>query len=262
MSPIQQTPSLGLELDWQAVSFEQNLSLAPDELHLWCIPLQINASQAEQALSILNDSQQDKYQRREVQQLKTSYLAGRFYLNHLLSAYTKSENQAVELSYGRLKKPHLSNNPLQLHFNYTDTVLGNSAWGLFAFTRYAEVGVDLECLERRSKFDTIAGRRFSVAEQEFVTKSDGTIDPHRFLAIWTRKEAYGKATGKGINFVMRELDLASPGKHHLDFNDNSKPAEPYQLTQIQINSNLISAVVVAGHGSRKLKAFRLEKAIP
>ena len=256
------TPSLGLQLDWQPVPFEQRLRLAEDELHLWCLPLQISSAQAEQAISILNETQHDKYQRKEIEQLKMSYLAGRFYLNHLLCAYTQSEKQRVPLSYGRLKKPHLSNNPQQLHFNYTDTVLNNRAWGLFAFARHAEVGVDLECLERQSKFDIIARRRFSDAEQEYVTKGDGSIDPHRFLAIWTRKEAYGKATGRGINFAMRELDLASPGQHHLDFNDNSKPALPFRLTQIKIDPGLISAVVVAGQDSRHLKAFTLEKAIP
>ncbi len=252
-----QTPTLGLQLDWQAVPFNQNLSLEKDELHVWCVPLKLKAGQVEQAVSLLNETQHDKYQRRAVQQQQISYLAGRFYLNYLLCAYTGCQNQKIELSYGRLKKPHLSNNPQQLHFNYTDTVIGNRAWGLFAFARHAEVGVDLESLERRSKFDIIAGRRFSSAEQNFVREADGSINPHRFLAIWTRKEAYGKATGRGINFVMRELDLASPGLHELNFTDNSRPALPFNLTQIQIEPDLISAVVVEGHEPRRLQAFTL-----
>ena len=253
---------LGLRLDWQSALATETPSLKAGELHIWKVPLLLDESLRPLAISLLNDTQRDKYHRRINQQLKQSYLAGRYYLMHLLAGYSERDPHDILLSYSRLNKPYLNPNPEQLEFNYTDTTLNGQSWGLFAFTLGRAVGVDIECLDRKTNFAAIADRRLANAELDYVRKPDGGVDAHRFLACWTRKEAYGKATGQGINFTMRDIDLASPGKFELDFISDQDPATPYRLIQMEIEPNLIGAVVVEGHQPLKILAFNSENHIP
>lgn len=246
---------LGFQPTWNQGSIYKPPALAEDELHLWCMPLTLNESQATVAMTLLNDTQRDKYHRRATVELQNSYLAGRYFLINLLAAYSGVAPDKLLLSYSRLNKPYLNPNPADIHFNYTDTSQNGQGWGLFAITTGRAVGVDIEYLSRQSNFAAIVERRFGPTEIEYVTRPDGTIDARRFLACWTRKEAYGKATGQGINFTMRDMDLASPGKFELEFLTADSPCQEFRLQQVEINQELIAAVVAAGHLPFSIRAF-------
>ena len=283
---------LGIRVDWQAIgplpqgvdaqspySNELARSLDNTQLHLWQVPLTLDAEQHEHALRLLNDHQREKYLRRREPAQQQAYLAGRYYLFSLLSFYLALPIEQVKLGYSRLNKPRLLNAHIDLQFNYTDTRLDQSNVGLFAFCLNAEIGVDLEARARVARFDQIAKRRFTANELAYVTASVTTdiashgdanseaptseslqeqraFDPERCLAIWTRKEAYGKATGKGINFAMNEQNLVSANEPYaLNFTDGSN--SDWRLNQIEIGKDLIACVVHSGHEKLNLKAFSL-----
>jgi 4'-phosphopantetheinyl transferase len=202
----------------------------------------------------------DRYQRRLTPQSRHAYLAGRFHLLQLLAGYAGISSKEVELGYSRLSKPFLTPNPDSLNFNFSDTTLNDRPFGLFAFAKGVELGVDIEALNRTAQFSAIAAKRFSEKELEYVTDKNGEIDPGRFLSIWTRKEAYGKATGMGINFKMREIDLYQEGGLILNFVDSQQHA--FRLQQIQIREEFISCVVHTGHQPLRIKAFSLPNQAP
>lgn len=263
--------TLAIKPNWSAVRLANAPALEKGDLHLWCLPLTLNDDQADQAEGWLSDAQRDKYSRRNTPELKHAYLAGRYFLLRLLGHYSNCDPAHVELSYTRLNKPYLRDNTSHIHFNFTDTTLRAQskhdtrlpveAVGLYAFSCCAEVGVDVEHLSRRSDFKQIVEKRFTKAEQTFVTKQNGEIDPELFLGIWTRKEASGKATGQGINFQMNQRNLinsvnkdASQGNHaHLNYVDEEQRA--WRLIQLHLENNLIGCVVHAGHQPLSIKAF-------
>ncbi|MEM7358471.1 MAG: 4'-phosphopantetheinyl transferase superfamily protein [Pseudomonadota bacterium] len=246
------TEKLGEFYNWLHTQPEQAPALAVGEVHVWQCMLKLNPQQHELALTFLNDTQRDKYARRATRELKHAYLAGRYFLMTLLAKYSGIAPQELMLSYSRLNKPYLNPNPLDLEFNFTDTMQNGENIGLFAFARNVAVGVDIECLERQSNAAAIVNRRFSDAEKDYVTNPEGDINQQRFLAYWTRKEAYGKAAGKGINFTMRDIDLASPGDYCLNF---STPENDYRLQQIQLSERLIASLVHEGHRKLAIRAF-------
>lgn len=249
--------TLGTKLDWQSIEHPSIPDLEADELHLWWLPLSLSTQQQDEALQLLSDIQRDRYLRRRAGDAQEAYLAGRYYLLHLLAAYTETTPDAVQLSYSSMNKPFLSNKEVShkehdLQFNFTDTQHQAQRHGLFAFCRQREVGVDIESYARKNNFTAIAADRFTTAEQEFVAR-DGNVDPRRFLAIWTRKEAFGKATGKGINFKMNEQDLSNGNAQALNFFDPQNRA--WRLQQVALGDELISAVVHAGHSPLRIRAF-------
>jgi len=247
--------TLGQTLNWLSTDILSAPPLVANELHLWQAPLQLRPDQIKPAIALLNDTQRDKYYRRTTTKLQLAYLAGRFYLLNLLAAYSQCPPADINLSLTRLNKPYLNPNPLQIEFNFTDCATPSGFVGLYALTYKNAVGVDIEPLSRQGDFSKIAKRRFSPAELELVSNNQGQVDSQRFLAYWTRKEAFGKATGKGINYKMNQMDFASYGKFDLNFLDNDKANSPYRLEQIQINQQLIASVAHQGHQPLLLRAF-------
>ena len=88
-----------------------------------------------------------------------------------------------------------------LHFNIAHT------HGLVAcaVSRGADVGIDVEEIERRSDPLEIASRYFSVIETEDLKRCAPDDRFERFTEIWTLKEAYIKAIGKGLSLPLDEF---------------------------------------------------------
>jgi 4'-phosphopantetheinyl transferase len=259
---LSRSSNLGHVFQWQSRESTDVPPLAENELHLWKFNLTLSDSETECALQFLNDAQRNKYERRSTAKLKESYLAGRFHLMHLLAAYNDTVPSRVRLNYSRLQKPSLTPNLENFEFNYTDTHADSRAIGLFAITKTNAVGIDIEAISRRSNFTAIANKRFSDDELGFVKDEHGSVDPARFLSIWTRKEAYGKATGMGINFRMRDMNLASSGAFDLNFLADQPEQPPFRLHQFQVGKRFIAAVVHQSHQPLEIKAFKSANHIP
>ena len=67
------------------------------------------------------------------------------------------------------------------------------------------LGVDLEPLQRRPGWQKVTRRWFSEIEQAWLLEHD---DPRAFLQAWTFKEAWLKATGRGIAGNLQTLEVA------------------------------------------------------
>ena len=262
MSYTNNNNSLGQLLEWQTISPLRPPTLQAEELHIWCLSLSLKKHEREIALELLSDMQRDKFERRSTSQIQNAYLASRYYLLKLLAGYAGIDAEQVQLAYSRLNKPYLDPNLSGLEFNFTDTSYQDRSTGLFAFTKQRQVGVDIEALARRAEFRAIAAKRFSPAEITYASDGRGGIDPHRFLSVWTRKEAYGKATGKGINFRMRDIDLATDDSFELNFHSVDPLKAAYRLHQIRISKQFVASVVHQGHQPLTIKAFRSTNHFP
>ncbi len=221
--------------------------------------MRLTDEQRDTALRYLNDHQRSRYERRPTAAQKDAYLAGRYYLFELLSAYCGTRASELTLAYSRLNKPYLRPNPFNITFNFTDSNSPTESIGIYAFTRTVNIGVDIESRHRRGNFTSIARRKFSAQEQLHVTDSQGNVDAERFLALWTRKEAYGKATGVGVNYKMNTLDLLSPGQHTFSFKGLSND-DHYYLHQFMVGEDHIGCTAYASpepsRGPLKISAFR------
>ncbi len=245
---------LGQQVNWNDASLKAFPELNDDELHLWWLPLQLTEPQSKLALNILSDIQRDKYHRRTSPELKQTYLAGRYYLLNLLAAYNKQAPNEVLLSYSRLNKPSLSDKSHGLEFNFTDT----QGYGVFVFSKFRHVGVDIENRFREINFKAIADRRFTVQELEFVYQN-GELNHERCLSIWTRKEAYGKATGMGINFQMNQQNLFSgdsDGKSRYEYDFQDRDGTDWRCLQLEFGDHFIASVVHQEHLRLRLRAYK------
>lgn len=78
-----------------------------------------------------------------------------------------------------------------------------------AISTGAAVGVDLEPLTRRPAWQQVARRWFTPDEQDWLLNANRHQD---FLRVWTLKEAWLKATGRGIAGHLQTLQVSANGQ--------------------------------------------------
>lgn len=84
-------------------------------------------------------------------------------------------------------------------------------------THHADVGIDVEPLERGADALGLARRYFSGAEVRELERCSGVERDIRFTELWTLKEAFVKATGTGIANELRGCSFTFDGSTSLVF---------------------------------------------
>lgn len=135
-----------------------------------------------------------RYHRRD-DRLRSLYT--RSLLRILAGRYTNQNPLAIRLTKGLRNKPELPNN-LGWHINATHS--GN--WILLAIAKYS-VGIDVEEVKPDFTFTDVIPFSFSTQERKYI-EADGKALV-RFYELWTRKEAFVKAIGSGIDETFSQV---------------------------------------------------------
>lgn len=132
---------------------------------------------------------------------------GRALVRLIISQITNQTPQHVAIEQGYAGKPFLPDLP-SFHFSVSHT----GEWVLLAVGT-VPVGVDVEFINRRFLFDDLIPTVLTATEQHAM---DDSHDPHLFFyECWTRKEAFVKATGKGMTDDFVNIP-ALEATHHVD----------------------------------------------
>jgi 4'-phosphopantetheinyl transferase len=87
-----------------------------------------------------------------------------------------------------------------------------------AIGRGREVGIDVESVDRALDGRTIATRYFSQVESDWVNACDARERAIRFIELWTLKEAYIKAIGRGLSHPLHTFGFRFERERHIQFN--------------------------------------------
>ena len=99
-----------------------------------------------------------------------------------------------------LGKPYLPQYP-EVHYNLSH------ADGIAAcIVSCSECGIDCERI--RPLRERVMKRAFSESEKALIEKAPENERDMMFIRLWTLKEAYGKAIGKGIAYPMNKTDFS------------------------------------------------------
>lgn len=96
------------------------------------------------------------------------------------------------------------------------------------------IGLDIEPLTRRPDWHKLVRRWFGPREQAWLLAGN---DPEAFLKVWTLKEAWLKATGRGIANNLQTLEVAA------DFRlAGDRDQEPWQASLGRSGNHLVALV--------------------
>ncbi|MBT58862.1 MAG: hypothetical protein CL393_04955 [Acidiferrobacteraceae bacterium] len=224
-------------------------ALSQEEIHLWDINL-ATTPEVTNLLSTSLSSKELEYAHRRPEKLRSRYIASKGYLRHLLGKYLGIPPGEIRYIFGELGKPALSPEfKSGLSFNLSDC--GNK--GLLAVAYGREIGVDLEQLPRNVNERAIAQKLFSPSEANALNAAEAEKLNESFLACWTRKEAWGKAIGRGIHYPMKNTplcnQLSEPELQYCFANDN------WLLRQFRPDSHSVACLVGSGV-DWKMSCFR------
>ncbi|MGH7543772.1 MAG: 4'-phosphopantetheinyl transferase family protein [Gemmatimonadota bacterium] len=220
--------------------------LEDDEVHVWRISLR--SIEPGRAWETLSDEERRRAARHRFAVHRTRFVAGRAALRAVLSAYLGVPPTEVPLVVGAGGKPRLADGEdLDFNLAHSEDV------ALVAVTRGRAVGVDVERLRRGVPYDRLARRFFAPCEAEALRRVPTRLRPAAFFACWTRKEAWLKASGHGLE---RGLPSAlprfavsvepRPTALAITFPDRPEEGGRWSLVDVRVGSGYAGALAVEG----------------
>src|SRR5262249_48037202 len=121
---------------------------------------------------------------------------------------------------------------------------------LYAFALDREVGVDVEAMRPLDDAAEIARRYFSQAENAAFERIVPAQRLEAFFNCWTRKEAFLKATGEGLNRPLDSFDVTlTPGEAaQLSIAGQTTEGGGWSLYDLNPAPGFRAAVAAAGQG--------------
>lgn len=133
--------------------------------------------------------------------------AYRTLLGELLIRYAvcqKSGCNNNEIIISNKGKPYLIY-PTKIFFNISHS--GNWAIGAIAD---APLGIDIEYIKRERNYKEIIYRFYTDIERQYILSDQNEdVQIERFYQIWTLKESYIKADGRGLNIPLKSFGVVS-----------------------------------------------------
>jgi 4'-phosphopantetheinyl transferase len=216
--------------------------LAEREIHLWRAYLDCEETVLRRFESTLASDERDRAKRFVFQRDRDSFVATRGILRELLARYVECSPVEIEFTYGPRGKPSLrqeySMNAVQFNVSHSQGL------ALLAFAAGRSLGVDVELVRADVAAEEIAERYFSAQEVTELKSLPPTMRAEGFFLCWTRKEAYIKARGEGLQIPLDTFHVSlTPGKlESLQCLDSSR----WNLRSLSPDPRYVGALVAEG----------------
>ncbi len=184
-------------------------SLGSRDAHVWAATLVQSAEGISRCSKTLSPDELDRAGHYHFDRDRRRFIAGRGLLRAILSQYLGREPGQLKFEYGLQGKPVLAEcaENEMLHFNLAHSV----DLMLLAVTRVCAIGVDVEQLRPLKDAQDVAERFFSASESDGLRALRDLEKPAAFFNLWTRKEAWLKATGEGIAESLNQVQVSFLG---------------------------------------------------
>ena len=185
----------------------RSLSLPGDDVvDVWTIWIPDAVAYTETFERILSSDEIQKAARFLRTEDRTRYVVAHGFLRKLLGKYLEMEPTALSFITNGFGKPALAQSyarqPLCFNFAHSGDVI------LCAVTTGRQVGVDVEAI--KSSLDVMELARAQFADEVFTGLGSLSSDERQeaFFRVWTRKEAFLKARGDGLQFGLNRFAVS------------------------------------------------------
>ena len=177
-----------------------------DEIHVWHAALDREEGflcPLESTLSLEEKARADRF---HFVNDRNRFVVARGLLRKLLGKYLQEAPARLQFSYGKYGKPSLAggNASSGLCFN----VSHSAGLAVYAIARERNLGVDVEHVRPEFAGEDIAKRYFSARELTDLRTLPPEARVEGFFHCWTRKEAYLKATGMGLQIPLASFAVS------------------------------------------------------
>jgi 4'-phosphopantetheinyl transferase len=177
------------------------ITLASDEIHIWKAPLDGPPSYAE----LLSADEQERANRFLFEKHRNRFVNARGILRTILGNYLGSSPKELRFRLQKGGKPELHNEETQARLRFNLAHTGDLA--IYALALDHEIGIDLERVRPYAEALPIANRFFSKQEYDWLLGQPLELRNFCFFRLWTRKEAYLKASGDGLRLPLNQFTI-------------------------------------------------------
>ena len=163
---------------------------------------------------------------------KLQTVAGELLARYSVGQFLNKPKQEITLMFGEKGKPHIEN-LVGVHFN-----ISHSGHYVVCAVAGAEIGIDVERVRKVNL--RIAERFFSESEIQDLMAHDEDARMQYFITLWTIKESYLKAIGRGLTQHLNSFTIIRSGDSYL-FTGNEE-AKGYGIETLRLSNDYMMAV--------------------
>jgi 4'-phosphopantetheinyl transferase len=195
-------------IDWESRRLPPELR--DDEIHVWRCHLATGGSARPRLVSYLGDDERRRAERFRFERDRNRYVGGRGALRVILACYLQVAPADLAFRYGKQNKPELAPDGCGRFLGFNLSHSDDLAICAVGWNR--NIGVDVEKIRADVRGEDLARRYFSAGELQSLLQLAPDRRAEGFFTCWTRKEAYVKARGDGLNIPLDSFDVTlDPG---------------------------------------------------
>lgn len=214
--------------------------LSPGATHVHRLRLAPGSGSLARAAAHLSPEEEERAAEYRFARDREAFVLAHGAVREILSSYTGLPPRELRIATREGGKPYLLDSDLRFNLSHSGQL------ALLAVGR-TELGVDVE--RRREDLDVgaLAERFFSAPEVEHLARLAEPSRTRAFFAIWTRKEAYLKATGDGLSLPLSSFAVGTgtgAGPHAVSSVHPAAETLPVTLHALSAGDGYAAALVV------------------
>ncbi len=225
--------------------------LAPDQVHVWRIQLDVTADTLARRYLTLAPDEQARAARYRRPTDRDRFVAARGALRGILGRYLGVSARAIRFDYGPHGKPALMSGLTPSQPALTFSLAHSRSLALCAVADGCALGIDIEWVQPALAQERIAERFFATGEVATLRSLPASEQPLAFFRCWTRKEAFVKALGQGLMYPLNRFEVSlAPTEPPALLSVADAPAEAaaWSLSELLPAPGYVAALAVARHG--------------
>lgn len=214
------------------------VELAHGSVHLWT--LQLDHHHRGDDIELLDAAERARAARFRFEHHRRRFVTHRAWLRRLLALYAGRAAAALEFRLIANDKPALlaDGGVSDFEFNLSHS----DALALCGITRGTGLGVDLECRRPITDALAIGERHFGPRELAWVRAGGAQELMSRFFTVWTRKEAFIKATGEGLSRELASFDVRPDVEGSVEVSERHPAAQPWYVQSFSLDGDVAAAL--------------------
>ena len=217
-----------------------DFNLQQGVIDIWLYQADITQERLDYFRSLLSSEEQARAQRLKFEIHQKRFIISHGFKRSVLAKYLAIEPAHIQYQRGDKGKPSLlaadyNSQNLKFNLSHTQDIV------LLAVTRDAELGVDIEYMDRKTDWEAICQRFFTDPEQQALFSLAKEKQKSAFYQLWTRKEAYMKVLGSGLSLPPTGFTLTVPPQspallqHH---SEKYQPSKQIEFIDIELPETL------------------------
>lgn len=183
-----------------------DFNLRPDCIHIWSIDINDHIGRIDEFNKILSVEEMDRASRFHFDMDQYRYIVTHGILRMILGGVLEIEPRSIIFDVNDYGKPSIQKGQNEKDVFFSISHSKDAL--LICVCQCFEIGVDVEVENREFLPETISNTFFTDEECNTLEQFKGLNQKRLFLKYWTRKEAFIKAIGLGVNFPLDEVSVA------------------------------------------------------